>query len=267
MMRALRSEFGKFRRSRALLWAVVVVLAYAVVAMGLNVALLHNKEFVGGLDKVGGAFKQAADQGFYVLNWKNQMRVAVQGISGTWGILLLSFVTAYVFSREYKERTSKNLMTTPVRREYFVAAKCVVVGLSALALALLTLLVHGAGLMLLGVPGFSWGIVGGAALDALAVTALLALTLPLVAWISMTGQGYLRPMLFALGAQLVGNAIVNTAASKYWPWNMPVHLIGASWMPVVSGGLPAASWLVAFGVCAAGLALAFRHVDTADDLS
>lgn len=267
MMRALKAEFGKLKGSRTLMWSAVVVLGYAVLATTLNIALLKNADFGKGLASAGGAFKLAVEQGFYVLNWKNQLRVAVQGITGTWGVLLFTFVTAYVFGREYKERTSKNMLTTPLRREYYVAAKLVVVVCWAFALMLLTLVLHSIALVLLRVPGFSWGVLGGALLDAITVTALLALTLPLVAWITLTGRGYLRAMLFALGVQMAGNALVTTDVSRYWPWNMPVHLVGASWLPVVSGGLPAASWAVAVAVAALGTVLALRRIDIADDAS
>ena len=45
---------------------------------------------------------------------------------GIGGMLLLSFIVAYVFGREYAEGTAKNLLALPVARWSFVLAKFVV---------------------------------------------------------------------------------------------------------------------------------------------
>src|SRR5512136_2990397 len=64
----------------------------------------------------------------------------LSGISATWpayfsmltlvvgmgGMLLLSFIVAYVFGREYAEGTAKNLLALPVGRHWFALAKFVV---------------------------------------------------------------------------------------------------------------------------------------------
>lgn len=267
MIRAIKAEFLKLKGSRTLLWTALVVLAYALLAVVLNMVLLDTPGIGQRLASAGGAFRRAVEQGFYVLNWKNQLRVAVQGITGTWGVLLFSFVTAYVFGREYKEHTEKNLLTTPVRREYFVVAKIVVVACWAFALTLLSFSLHALGLVILRVPGFEWALLWGALGDAAVATALLCMTLPLVAWIAMWGRGYLRVMLFAFAVEMIGNGLITTDASPYWPWNMPVHLFGASWLPVVDGTLPIASWAAAASLCAVGLLMALRRIDAADDAS
>jgi len=51
------------------------------------------------------------------------MLVLVVGIGG---ILMLPFIIAYVFGREYADGTAKNLLALPVGRQWFVFAKLVV---------------------------------------------------------------------------------------------------------------------------------------------
>ncbi len=45
---------------------------------------------------------------------------------GIGGLLLLSFIAAFVFGREYSEGTAKNMPALPVGRHWFVLAKLVV---------------------------------------------------------------------------------------------------------------------------------------------
>jgi len=265
MTRALKAEFLKVRRSRTLLWTALVVAAYAILSTVLNRVLLGDPNFAKSIATGGPVFQKAVEAGFFELNWANQLRVAVQGITGTWGIMLFAFVTVYVFGREYKDGTAKNMLTLPVRRETFVVAKMIVVACWVFALTALSLTLHVIGLALLGVPGFDWNHVGSAAVDALEVTLLIYLTLPLVAWIAMIGHGYLRGMLFSLAAVGVGNGIATTSLSKYYPWNLPVHLAGASWLPLAPADLVPASYLISIALFAVGVALAMRHVDTADN--
>jgi len=265
MKRALRAEFLKLKGSRTLLWTSLVVAGYAVLTVVLNRVLLGDPTFAKRIATAGGVFKQAVDAGFFELNWTNQLRVAVQGITGTWGVLLFAFVTTYVFGREYKDGTAKSMLTLPIRRETFVVAKLIVVGCWVLGLTALCLALNSFGFLLLGVPGFAWSHLGAAILDALVATFVIYLTLPAVAWITMIGHGYLRGMLFALAAIMVGNGVAGTTASKYYPWNIPIHLFGASWLPLAPADLVPASWLILVAVFLAGLALAMRHVDATDD--
>ena len=175
-----------------------------------------------------------------------------------------AFVTAYIFGREYKEGTERTLLTTPLRREYIVAAKMVVVAVWVFGLMVFSLALQSAGAAVFGVGGFAWKHLWAAFGDAFVVTLLLYLTLPLVAWIAMAGRGYLRAMLFAFAMMAVGNGLAVTDISPYYPWNMPIHVVGASWMPIPPSELNAGSWIVALAVFAVGMALAIRQIDVAD---
>lgn len=264
MIRALRAEFLKLKRSRMLLWTALVVVVYAAFAAALMLVFKNDAQMLNTIASAGGAFSKAAAAGMFDLNWVNQLRTAVQGISGSWGVLTFSFVTAYVFGREYKEGTEKNMLTVPLRREYIIAAKMMVVACWVLALTLFSLALQSAGLAVLGIEGFAWKHVAVALLDSLEVTLLLYLTLPVVAWVAMVGHGYLRAMLFAFAMMMVSNGLATTDASRYFPWNMPIHVVGASWMPIPPSNLVATSWVIAIGVFAVGCGLAIRQIDTAD---
>ena len=101
----------------------------------------------------------------------------------------LAFIVAYIFGREYKEGTEKNMLTVPIRREYSVIAKMIVVACWVFGLALFAFVLQAGGIAAMGVKGFAWSHVFKSLGDLLQVTLLLYLTLPLVAWIAMAGRG------------------------------------------------------------------------------
>jgi ABC-2 type transport system permease protein len=265
MTRVLAAEFLKLKRARMPLWTALAVFVYAL----LNLAMLPAMTKPDVLPKIaqaGGAFAEAVKAGLYKPTWENFLLGGPWGIAGSWGVITFSLVAAYLFTREYKERTAQNVMTLPLRREYTVVAKLVVLAVWVLGLAVLSVVFQSAVVALLGARGFAWSHVMRTLADSLLVSLTIYLTLPLVAWFAMLGRGYLPPMLFALVAMVVGNGIATTAASRWYPWTMGIDLVGASWLPIPQVHLVPASWAVAVIVFAVGVgALAWR-VDHADSV-
>jgi len=263
MMRAIRAEFAKLRRSRMLLWSALI----PAVAAGLSLAVipvLADLKTQTQIASGGGPFAKAVAAGLYEPSWVNVLRIGTQGMTGSWGLLAFGLVTAYLFGREYTERTVTVMHTLPVRREYVVVAKTVVLGVWVFGLGIVSVLLTMGVAAALGASGFAWSHVLGNVTDTLAAVAPLYLTLPFVAYFANLGRGYLPPMLFSLGLVMVGNALVETPVSPFVPWNMPLHLLGASWYPVPPTGLVAGSWLAAVCVFALGLGALMWQADHAD---
>ena len=263
MMRVLGAEFLKLKRSRMPLWWGLIVLVAG--SLGLAVLpVLSDPAIQTQIAKGGGVFAKAVAAGAYGPTWANYLRIGLQGMSGSWGVLTFGFVTAYLFGREFKEGTAKTMLTLPLRREYFVLAKMLVLAAWVLCLGALSVLVTMGSAVALGAGGFAWTHVLKNVIDTLGVTVLLYLTLPLVAWFAMLGKGYLPPMLYSLAAMMVSNGLVETPLSRWVPWNMPLHLVGASWYPVPPSALTAGSWAIAVIFFLAGLAALVWRVDHAD---
>jgi ABC-2 type transport system permease protein len=263
MTRILAAEFLKLKRSRMPLWSGLIVL----VAGGLGLAVLpvlSDPATQAQIAQGGGVFAKAVAAGAYSPTVTNYLRIGLQGMSGSWGVLTFGLVTAYVFGREFKEGTAKTMLTLPLRREYVALAKMVVIAVWVLGLGALAILVTMGCAALLGAGGFAWTYVLDNAIDTLGVVTLLYLTLPFVAWFAMRGRGYLPPMLYSLAVMMVSNGLVDTPISAYVPWNMPLHLVGASWYPVSPSGLTAGSWVIAVAFFAAGLAALMWRTDHAD---
>lgn len=263
MTRMLHAEFLKMRRSRMPLWTALVVLIVAGLAAFIY-PMLSDPGTQAEMAKMGGAYGRAVALGHYDATWSNYLRITLQGMSGSWGVLTFALVASYVFARESSEGTLDAMLTLPTRREYIVAAKMVVVAVWVAGLALLSIVLTAIVTAALRVDGFAWSYLAKNAADTLKVAFLLFVTLPFVAWFAMSGKGYLRPMLFALATMMVGDGLVGTPVSPWLPWNMPLHLVGASWYPVPPTGMPSAGWLVALAVFAAGIAACMWRIDRAE---
>jgi hypothetical protein len=132
-------------------------------------------------------------------------------------------------------------------------------GLGLLSVALTSVVA-----LLLGATGFSWTVLARGAGETMLAIAPLYLVMPLVALFAVLGRGYLAPMLFSLGTVFFSNALVASPISPWIPWNMPLHMVGASWYPVPPVGLASTSWVAALLIFAAGVALLVLRLDRAD---
>jgi ABC-2 type transport system permease protein len=264
MMRAFKAELLKLKGARMHLWAALAVVGYGVISATLLPALKDPK-MLARISAAGGSFGQAATGGLYKINWTNVLRTVPQGIAGSWGFLLFGVITAYLFGREYSEGTAKNMLTLPVRREYFVLAKMAILALWVLLLTLLSLAVAIVAGLFMNLGPLTWTLVWSSLGMSLQVSLLLYLTMSFVAWLAMLGKGYLPPMIFTAAMMTVGMLFVVRAWSRWLPWSMPVLLTGASWMPVPPAQLVPASWIVAVAVFVVRFALSLRQIDRADN--
>ncbi|PKQ15008.1 MAG: hypothetical protein CVT67_11480 [Actinobacteria bacterium HGW-Actinobacteria-7] len=183
---------------------------------------------------------------------------------GIGGMLLLSFIVAYVFGREYTEVTAKNMLALPVARHWFVMAKLVVAAVWWLVLTVAVLaeaMVVGFALSL---PGFSATMAIGAVGNALVAAGISYLLVPVVAWITTAGRGYMPPLGFAIAMMALGNIFGKTGWAEWFPWSIVPLMIGMVGNPVES--LPAGSFVVLGFMFVAGTAatiLQLRYADNA----
>jgi len=264
IMRSIAAEFTKLKRSKTVLWTIVALLAFAGISLAIA-PYLSSEEGAASLSEAGGMWKQAVEAGIYDDTWKAALHQLPMAMTSGLALLLFAFVAAYVFGHEFKERTMTSALTAPVRREYLVASKMVVVGAWLAGLTVLMLLFHVIDLLVLGAPsGFSWSLILGALGDAMLVAFMLYLTMPVFALLAVWGKGYLRPMLGVVVLLGMGNGLATTDISRYFPINMPLHIYGTSWMPIPQSHLNAGSWVVLVGVFAVGLVGTIWYVNHAD---
>jgi ABC-2 type transport system permease protein len=164
-------------------------------------------------------------------------------VVGAGGMLLLAFVVAFLFGREYADGTAKNLLTLPVARGWFVAAK---------------LLVAAGWWLLLAIAALAWGFALGGLLGLPGLTPDLALA-TIVRTLAAAGLAYLLAALgFALGALLLGDLLGHTGWAAWFPWS--VVLLGGAGMDLPWGG-----YVVVAATFVAGIAGALLHLRYADN--
>ena len=264
MMRSVAAEFAKLKRSRTILWTLVAILGYALLVTAVA-PLVSGKDNAAKMAAAGGIWKKAVEAGIYDDTWAAGLHQLPMSMASGLALLLFALVAAYVFGCEYKEHTMVQALTTPIRREYMVVSKMVVLGAWLLGLSLFMLLAHAAGLLATGgASGFGWAPVVKTLGETLLVTFMLYLTMPVIAWLAVWGKGYLRPMLGAVVLMGLGNSLVATKVSPYYPWNLPLHAVGASWLPIPPTGLLPGSWVVAVALFVAGIAGTMWQLDRTD---
>jgi len=195
--------------------------------------------------------------------WASYSLFIVQ-IVGTGGMLLLAFIVAYVFGREYDDATAKSMLTLPVGRHWFVVAKLVVTAAWWFAIVLVMLAEAAAIGFALGIEGYSAGVIPQMVGDVLLAAAISYLLVPVIAWVTVWGRGNVASIAFALGMLLLGNVFGATGWAVWFPWSIVPLLVGSVGSPVES--LPAGSYVVValtFAVGVAGTIAQLRFADNA----
>jgi ABC-2 type transport system permease protein len=245
MLRALKAEVLKLRRARMVMWtALSVALVPAVVASSLK---LSNTD----LGRT---------------TWESFMDFAPQMMASWWGVLLFGLAASYLFGREYADGTAKTMLTLPIRRESFVAAKMIVLAAWVFGLTALSVVLEAACAAVLRLPGFAWEHVWATAGESMTIALLVYLTLPVVAWLAMLEKGYLPPMLFSAFMATAGFMCGAIGWGRWFPWSMPLAVAGSAFGPLIQKPtLVAGSWVVEVVVFSIGLAAVIAYIDRADN--
>jgi ABC-2 type transport system permease protein len=258
LAQVLATEFLKLRRSKVT-WLSLAALSIGPLAIALMMWIVREPGRAAKLGLLG----TKANLSGLTATWPAYFSMLTLMV-GMGGMLLLSFIVAYIFGREYVEGTAKNLLALPVGRHWFALAKLVVAAVWWLVLVVAVLIeafVLGAALAL---PGFSLTLAVSAVHDALLAAAIAYLLVPVVAWIAMLGRGYLPPLGFALAMLALGDVFSHTGWAAWFPWSIVPLFIGAIGQrttAIAPGSLVVAGLTFLAGIAATIAQL--RHADSA----
>jgi len=219
---ALWAEALKARRSRVpLLTAIGFSLAPLV--GGLFMIILKDPEAAREIGLIG----TKAQLTVGVAEWSTMFNLLSQA-TAIGGAIGFAIIAAWVFGREFSDRTAKDLLALPTSRETIVAAKLIVIVIWSFAL---TLLNYGLGLIvgkLVVIPGWSLELLQSATVDIFGAAVLTIALLPYVALIASAGRGYMPPFGWAIFTVFLSQIAIAAGWGDYFPWAIAGLFSGAA---------------------------------------
>jgi ABC-2 type transport system permease protein len=217
---ALRCELLKARRSRVPpLTALGLSLAPVMAAMFM--VILKDPARARSLGLITAKAQIVAG----TADWPTFLGVIAQAVA-VGGGFVFALATAWVFGREFSDRTVKLVLATPVPRHEIVFAKLAVVGLLCFALTLWVLLLGIALGALVGLPDGTAVVFRDGALTTLGAGALTIALMPAVALLAGIGRGYMAPLGFAILVIFLAQVLAATGWGMWFPWSVPPLFAG-----------------------------------------
>jgi ABC-2 type transport system permease protein len=209
---------------------------------GLFMIILKDPAFARRVGLIGAKAQLTAGEA----SWPSFLNLLAQGVA-IGGVVLVGFIGAWVFGREFANRTAKDLLALPTDRPAIVLAKLVVIVAWSAALMVVVFIV-GLGIgAAVNIPGLSPEVFReGAVAYAGSAVLTIALVTP-IAFIASAGHGYLPPIAGFILAIFLAQVMVIIGWGEYFPWSVPA---------LFSQGVPLdwASYLLVLVTSAAGLA-------------
>jgi ABC-2 type transport system permease protein len=219
---ALWAETLKMRRSKVPLFTAI---GFSIVPLmaGLFMIILKDPEAARSMGLITAKAQLVAG----VADWPTFFSILAQAVA-IGGAILFAIVTAWVFGREFSDRTAKELLALPTSRAAIVAAKLIVIVVWTLAL---TVFIYLIGLLvgnLVVIPGWSEGLLRKASFDILGAAALTIALLPFVALFAGIGRGDLLPFGWLILTVVLSQIAAVTGWGDWFPWSVPALFSGAA---------------------------------------
>jgi len=253
----IATEFMKLRRSKVT-WATLGGLSMGPLGIALFMWIVREPGRAAQLGLLGTKANLAGLEA----TWPAYLSMLTL-IIGIGGMILLSFIVAYVFGREYDDATAKNMLALPVSRHWFVLGKLVVVATWWMVLVVVVLAESFVIGFALGLPGFSAALALGGIGKALVAAGISYLLTPVVAWVTVWSRGNVAPIGFAIAMLALGNLFGKTGWAGWFPWSIVPLLIGMVSDPV--DALPTGSYVVIALTFLVGVAATIAQLRYADN--
>lgn len=231
---AIATELLKSRRSRVL-WGVAAGFSIAPLVMGLFMVILKDPEGARALGLIGTKAQLTAG----TADWPTFLNLMGQTIA-VGGAILFAFVAAWVFGREFADRTVRGLLANPTPRRTIVAAKSIVIAIWGVAVSAWVMAFGLAVGALVGLPGWSTTETIGT-VQAIAFAAILTLALQTWAvFFAGVGRGFIAPLAWTVAMIVASQVLAVLGWGAWFPWSVPAILAGAGGPevePVTVGGV------------------------------
>lgn len=198
ILSVLHCELRKIVRSNVF-WIMFLVLGFGPIMMG-----------------VGNVLSSAAGG----VTWEAYLNGLLETLAPL-GLIGYTFVAAWVFGREFSDRTIKDLLAKPISRAKIVLSKFLVILAWCLLLSIYMFAVGFAVGAILGVAGGSAAFIWSLFFKFLITSLLYILvTAPSVLLANVT-KGYLAPLGLILIIVILSNVLASFGFAPYFPWTIP----------------------------------------------
>lgn len=219
---ALWAESLKMRRAKVPLFTA---LGFSMVPLvgGLFMIILKDPESARSMGLISTKAQLMAG----VADWPTFFSILSQAVA-VGGAILFAIVTAWVFGREFSDRTVKELLATPTSRAAVISAKFIVVTIWCVAL---TVFVFLSGLLvgaLTAIPGWSVELLQASFVDIFGSGVLTIALLPFVALLSSAGRGYMPAFGWVILTVVLSQIAVITGWGDWFLWAIPSLFSGAA---------------------------------------
>lgn len=217
---ALWAEALKARRS-PVSWLTAAGLSLLPGVGGLFMIILRDPVAAQDMGLISAKAQLSAGSA----DWPGLFGILTQGLAVGGGIVF-AIIVAWVFGREFADRTAKELLAVPTGRGAIVAAKFVLILLWVVGLTALVL-VAGLGVgAALALPGWSPGLLGATVLALVQIGVFSVLLLTWVAFFAGVGRGYLPPLGWAFLTVALAQIAAVMGWGEWFPWAVPALLSG-----------------------------------------
>ena len=187
----ISTEFLKARRSKVP-WSIAAGFSLVPLVGGLFMVILKNPELARELGLLGAKARLSAG----TADWPSFMLFLAEAVAGG-GAVLFAFLTAWLFGREFADRTIRGLAIPTPRWAIVVAKSIVLTAWCGAISAWVVLLGLGIG-ALVGLPGWSTSM-ALSNIGAIAVAAGMTIALQTTtAFVAGVGRGYIPPLGWAV---------------------------------------------------------------------
>ena len=253
MGQVLFTEVLKLRRA-SVLWGTLGALLAGPLGIALLIWIVQDPERAARTGLLGAK----ADLTGVEASWPAYSSF-VALIIGSAGWLVLAFIIAFVFAREYTEHTATAMFTFPVARHRFGYAKFIVTAVWWIAIAALTLAEAILVGFVLGLADWTPQTLPSLLADTSAAVVVTWLAGTPIALLAVWSRGYLAPIGAALALLLTGQLLGQTGWAIWFPWSI---LVAANTDPA---GIPPSSWIVLLITASVGIVATNWRYHTGDN--
>ncbi len=253
---ALAAETVKARRARVL-WILMGGFSIAPLAGGLFMVILKDPDRARQMGLIG----QKAQIVAGTADWPAFLALLAQSVAGG-GLIIFAFATAWIFGREFSDRTVRTLLALPTSRRAIVAAKATVAATVCSAMAVWVFVLGVAVGGVVGLPGWSPRLLAASAATILLVAGATIALQSVTAFLASAGRGYLAPIGWTFFSLVLANMLGVLGRGGWFPWAVPMLYTGVAGPEGEAVGV--GSFVLLGATSVAGLIATFTWWDRAD---